>query len=394
MKVMALGMRALPDVAGGVESHCEHLYPQVARAGVDVEVLVRSPYAKRLPAKRWQGVRIRRIWSPKKSGLEAIVHTFMGVLYAAVRRPDVLHLHSVGPAIFTPLAKTLGLRVVVTHHASDYLQMKWGRLGRWILRTGERMAMRYAHEVISVSRHGAARLEDIYGRKVIVIRNGVPPIDPTDACSITEELGLERGRYVLHVGRAIPDKRQDDLIRAFARCDLHGWKLVLVGDLSGDDEYSAKIRSIAAGRSDIVLAGFRSGIELHTLFAHAGCFALPSALEGLPIALLEALSAGCTVVCSDIPANHEIELPAECYFEVGNIEAIARALSTIPGSIPPNVWAGLRKRVHGEYNWSRIAEQTVSVYRDCVRNSIDPLEGHARVENPPAIAGGRRHRGL
>lgn len=387
MKIMVLGMRALPGVAGGVESHCEGLYPQIARIGIDVEVLVRSPYAGPVRMTHWQGIRIQRIWSPRKSGLETIVHTLAGVLYAATQRPDVLHLHSVGPAIFTPLARLLGLRVVVTHHAPDYLQAKWGTIGKWILRTGERMAMRYAHEVISVSRHGATRLEGVYGRKVTLIRSGVPAIDPTDACSIVEELGLERGRYVLHVGRAIPDKRQDDLIRAFARCNLPGWKLVLTGDFSGDDEYSTNIRQIAAGQPDVVLAGFRSGTELHSLFTNAGCFALPSALEGLPIALLEALSAGCAVVCSNIPAHHEIELPAECYFEVGDIQGMARALSTIRDSVPSGVWVELRNRVRAEYNWSRIAEQTVSLYRDCMRSSTE-------VKRSPAIAGERRHPGL
>lgn len=387
MKVMVLGVRALPGVAGGVESHCEGLYPQVARIGVDVEVLVRSPYVGRTMTTHWQGIHIQRIWSPKKSGLETVVHTLVGVLYAAVRRPDVLHLHSVGPSIFTPLARLLGLRVVVTHHAPDYLQAKWGRIGKWILRTGERMAMRYAHEVISVSRHGATRLESDYGRNVTLIRNGVPAIQPTAACSIADELGLERGRYVLHVGRAIPDKRQDDLIRAFARCNLPGWKLVLTGDFSGDDEYSTNIRRLASGQLNVVLAGFRSGVELHWLFTNAGCFALPSALEGLPIALLEALSAGCAVVCSDIPANHEIELPAECYFEVGDIEGLARALSAMSNSTQASVWGELRSRVRAEYNWSRIAEQTVSLYRDCLRSSDC-------AKRPTAIAGERRHPGL
>ncbi len=364
MKVMVLGLRALPGVAGGVESHCEHLYPLIADAGVDVEILVRSAYVARSAPRQWRGTRIRRLWSPRKSGLEVILHTFLGVLYATIRRPDILHLHSVGPAVFTPLARALGLRVVVTHHAPDYVQAKWGWLGKWILKTGERMTMRYANEVISVSRHGAAELKRAYGREATLILNGVPFIGPTESRAVLDELGLESGRYVLHVGRAIPDKRQDDLIKAFSRAGLPDWKLVLVGNLSGDDDYSARVRQMAAAREDVVLAGFRSGVELQTLFTNAGCFALPSAIEGLSIALLEALSAGCVVVGSDIPANHEIELPASCYFKVGDIDALAAAICTVPNTIPAQVWQDLRNRVHQEYDWSRIAEQTVQLYRD------------------------------
>lgn len=370
MKVMALGLRALPGIAGGVESHCEHLYPLIAEAGVDVEILVRSAYVAPLAPRQWRGTRIRRLWSPRKSGVEVILHTFLGVAYAAVRRPDVLHLHSVGPAIFAPLARALGLHVVVTHHAPDYVQAKWGWLGKWILKTGERMAMRYANEVISVSRHGVAELKRVYGREPVLILNGVPFIGPTESRVVLDELRLESGRYVLHVGRAIPDKRQDDLIKAFSRARLPGWKLVLVGNLSGNDEYSARVRQMAAERTDIVLAGFRGGVDLQTLFTNAGCFALPSAIEGLSIALLEALSAGCAVVGSDIPANHEVELPASCYFKVGDIDALAAAISTVPNTIPPQVWQDLRNRIHQEYDWSRIAEQTVRLYRDSTSGQL------------------------
>lgn len=392
MKVIALGLRALPGIAGGVESHCEHLYPLIAAAGVDVEVLVRSAYTQRTSDRVWRGIRVRRLWSPRKSGLEVILHTFLGVMYAAVRRPDVLHLHSVGPAFFAPLARMLGLHVIVTHHAPDYVQAKWGWLGKWILKTGERMAMRYANEVISVSRHGAAELTRVYGREPVLILNGVPFIGPTESRSVLTELGIEPGRYVLHVGRAIPDKRQDDLIQAFGRANLPGWKLVLVGDLSGSDEYSAKVRRMAEERTNVVIGGFRSGVDLQALFTNAGCFALPSAIEGLSIALLEALSAGCVVVGSNIPANHEIELPDACYFEVGDIEAMAAALSSAPKTVPQSVWNGLRARVHAEYDWQHIAELTIRLYRDSLRgNSGQTLETEAR-PNPTDVRGRKGER--
>ncbi len=385
MRVMALGLRALPGIAGGVESHCEHLYPLIADAGVEVEILVRSTHVARSASGQWRGTRIRRLWSPRKAGLEVILHTFLGVLYAAVRRPDVLHLHSVGPAIFTPLARALGLRVVVTYHAPDYMQAKWGWLGKWILKTGERMAMRYANEVISVSRHSAAELKRAYGRQTVRIPNGVPFIGPTASRAVLDELHLDSGRYVLHVGRAIPDKRQDDLIRAFSRARLPNWKLVLVGNLSGDDEYSTRVRQMAAERADVVLAGFRSGVDLQTLFTNAGCFVLPSAIEGMPIALLEALSAGCVVVGSDIPANHEIELPARSYFQVGDIDAMATAISTIPKAVPPLIWQRLQHRVHEEFDWPRIAEQTVRLYRNSLSGRLQTTrtadDGRSRSEN-------------
>jgi glycosyltransferase involved in cell wall biosynthesis len=386
MKVVALGLRALPGIAGGVETHCEHLYPRIADIGVDVEILVRSAYVQRDAPRRWRGTRIRHLWSPRKSGYEVIIHTLLGVLYAAVTRPDIVHIHSVGPAVLAPLARLFGLRVLVTHHAPDYLQAKWGRLGKWTLKTGERMGMRWAHEVISVSRHGVEQLKRDYGREPVLILNGVPLIEPTPSRAVLEELGLDSGRYVLHVGRGIPDKRHDDLIEAFVRAGLDGWKLVMVGNLSGDDGYCTRVRARASRHANVVLAGFRSGVDLQALFTNAGLFALPSAIEGLSIALLEALSAGCAVVGSDIPANHEIELPAQCYFPVGDIDAMARALREAPLTVPREVWDGLQRRIHTEYDWTRIAEQTVALYRRLVG------PGSAAVPAPARGVAGERVR--
>lgn len=364
--ILVLGLRAVPRVAGGIESHCENLYPLLCGAGCEVELVVRGRYADPALGQTWRKVRLTRLWAPPGAGLEAFVHTLLGVLYAGFRRPDILHLHAIGPALFTPLAKLLRLRVVVTHHGADYERAKWGRGARWLLRMGERMAMRFADAVVSVSRANAARLELAYGREPWSVPNGVPDAGLAASDQVLHELGLVPGRYVLHVGRAVPEKRQDDLIRAFARAQLHGWRLVVVGDLSGDDAFSVRVRTLAAQTEGVVLAGFRGAEALQGLLRHAGCFALPSAIEGFSIALLEALSAGCPVIASDIPANHEIPLPAASYFPVGDVEAMADAMLSLCSSPRAPGWASLRTRVRREYDWHAIARRTLGVYRSCL----------------------------
>lgn len=363
MKVLVFGLRGFPGVAGGVESHCQHLYPELEKLGVCVEVIVRSTHQQPRFSKTWQGVQFRTLWAPKSRTLEAFVHSLISVLYAAVTRPDVLHIHSIGPAIFTPIARLFLIKVLVTYHASDYEQKKWGRFGRSILRIGERFAMRFAHEVISVSHHGARGLKRLYGRDVTVIPNGVEPIEQVDSGDVHRELDLQPKKYVLHVGRSIPDKRQDDLIRAFRRAELPGWKLVLVGDLSGDDEYSTRVRTLAADDPRVVLAGYRDGSALSSLLSNAGCFVLPSSYEGLPVALLEALSAGIPVLASDIDANHEIELPESCYFPVGDIETLANKMPTAAREYEKPVVEALKRRVEAEFSWPDIAARTFSLYQ-------------------------------
>src|ERR1700730_15744852 len=148
---MVLGIRGIPSIQGGVETHAEQLYERLAQLGCDVEVLVRTPFVP--PRHRSFGtIRLRRIWSPRTSGYEALVHSLLGVLYAGVTRPDILHIHAIGPAAVTPIARLLGLRVVVTNHGPDYERDKWGEFARWVLRTGESFGMRYSHARIAISR--------------------------------------------------------------------------------------------------------------------------------------------------------------------------------------------------------------------------------------------------
>jgi len=366
MRVMVLGVRGIPGVQGGVETHAEQLYSRLAQAGCDVEVLVRTPFIPR-EQRTFGRIRLRRIWSPRASGYEALVHSFLGVLYAGIARPDVLHIHAIGPAIVTPIARLFGLRVVVTHHGPDYDRDKWGPFQRWVLRLGERFGMRCSHARISISRVIERLIRSKYGRDCDVIPNGAVPAAPQAQSGEIERFGLQRGRYFLHVGRLVPEKRQLDLIRAYARAQVPGWKLVLVGG-SGADDYCREVETAAAA-AGVVLAGFQTGNALAQLYTHAGAFVLPSSHEGLPIAALEALTFGLPVLASDIPANLEIGLEASSYFGVGDIAGLAAALSRL-GAAPQDDPAreARRRWVAERYDWGRIALQTQVVYERVMRS--------------------------
>ena len=173
VSVIALGLRGMPNVPGGVEVHASELYPRLQALGADVTVMGRIAYRPANSPPQWRGVRVRWTSCPRGTGIEALVHTFFGVLYAAVRRPDVLHIHAVGPWLMVPLAKMLGLKVVVTHHGQDYLREKWNAPAKAILRLGEKLGMRFADEriVISSALHELAR--DKYRRAASLIPNGV-----------------------------------------------------------------------------------------------------------------------------------------------------------------------------------------------------------------------------
>jgi glycosyltransferase involved in cell wall biosynthesis len=366
LRILVLGLRGIVDVQGGIETHARRLYPLLARLSCDIEVVQRSPY---FPAERrrreWRGLTLTYLWSPKVRILETAVHTFLGVLYAAWKRPDVLHLHAIGPSLLAPLARLFGLRVVITHHGADYEREKWGSLAKAILRAGERLGIAFAHRPIVVSPVLKEAVETRYGIGASLIPNGAPVATPTRTRGILQRFDLRSRKYVLCVARLDPGKRQLDLIAAFQAAALEGWKLVIVGEFEPGDRYCEELAACAARDPSIVLTGYQSGIALHELYSHAGLFVLPSAGEGHPIALLEAAVYEVPLLASAIPANLALPLPRDCYFPVGDTETLAAQLK---GYTRTSAAASAKRRavhaaVRARYSWRRAAEHTSSVYR-------------------------------
>lgn len=364
-RVMMLGLRGIPHVQGGIEKHVEMLAQELSVRGWDVEVVARRRYVGEKQKHSWKGIDVTPLPSPRSHLFEAFFHTLYGVLYAAKKRPDVLHIHAIGPGLFAPFARLLGLRVVVTHHGFDYDREKWNAFGKAVLRLGERLAMRFSNAAIAVSRDVTGTMKRRYAADVTHIPNGVVVRPSLLARAALETFDLERQRYIVMVARFVPEKRQTDLIAAFSKLQRPGWKLVLVGGADHEGSgYSRQVENMASRVENVVLAGFQSGDTLAALFSQAGLFVLPSLHEGMPIALLEALSYGLPVLASDIPANHEVDLPPEDYFPAGDVEALTKALQrkidNPPG--PDQALARIRD-VEQNYAWPSICRQTTAVYR-------------------------------
>lgn len=372
LRVMMLGLRGFPDVQGGIEKHAENLCPLLASMGCDVEVIVRSPYQPNSVGDVWKGVRFRRVWAPKSQKLETFVHSFLGVIYAAIRRPDILHIQAIGPALVTPLARLLGLRVIVTHHGPDYDRQKWGRVARFVLRLGEHVGMRYANKRVVISNVIRKLVYAQHQVACALIPNGVVPPQIPETQDVLRKFGLEPGRYVLMVGRLVQEKRHLDLIKAFAAANMPGWKLVLVGAADHPNEYTELLHRMASNTPGVVMTGFQTGHSLQELYAHAGFFVLPSSHEGLPIVLLEALSYGLPVIASDIPANLEVALETRHYFPLGNTGALAATMHEF--SQEPRDEASrtlIRESVWRKYDWKVIAAMTMQVYQDATAAQPD-----------------------
>lgn len=364
MKIVVTGTRGIPDIQGGVETHCEELFPRISALGHDVTIIRRSCYvAPSNRRKEFRGVRLLDIFAPRIKSLEATLHTFLAVVKARTMNPDILHIHAIGPSLMVPLARLLGMKVVMTHHGFDYNRGKWGGLAKTILRTGERWGVKNSSAVIVISREIADHCAKSHGRRdTALIYNGVTPPPPTDATDYVESLSLTPRKYIVAVGRFVPEKCFDMLIKAFADSELakEGYKLAIAGDADHPDTFSQNLKQLAASHSDkVVLTGFIRGKKLNQLLTHAALFCLPSTHEGLPISLLEAMSHRLNVLVSDIPANLIAELDHTAdTFPSGNQKALTAALRRKLAGTSSTP----REYDLSAYNWDHIAHQTLRVY--------------------------------
>ena len=357
MKIIVTGTRGIPNIMGGVETHCEELFPRIASKGYDVTVVRRKNYVCDTLSE-WQGVKLMDVPSPKKKSFEAIIHTFRAINQAKQLGADVLHIHAIGPAMLAPYAKLRGMKVVFTHHGPDYDRDKWGWAAKTMLKLGERMGCMFADDVIVISQVIKDLIARKYGRTehVHLIYNGVPTPEICDFPEYFAELGIEPGKYILGMCRFVPEKNLHHLIEACVRIDMKGCKLVLAGDTDFEDDYSRSLKEMAH-QHGVVLTGFVKGRKLHSLLTHCRCYCLPSSHEGLPISLLEAMSYGVPVVVSDIPANLEVGLEPEAYFPVGHVDALSQRLQHWIDAAPHRQSYDLRK-----YDWNHIAEQVAAIY--------------------------------
>jgi glycosyltransferase involved in cell wall biosynthesis len=376
MRIFVTGTRGIPDISGGVEKHCQQLYPLVAGLGHEVIVATRKNYVKNPGLKKWKGVRLVHTYAPESKSLEAIVHTFLCVLKARHYKPDILHIHAVGPGLMVPLARVLGFKVVVTNHGPDYARQKWGKAARAMLRLGEWLAGRFAHEVIVISRPIQDIVRQRCGRDAAIIPNGVCLPEKTLACDEIENMGLEPEKYVLAVARFVPEKGLDLLIEAFEKLgNARGYKLVIAGDADHESRYSRALKKRIADNPEIVGTGYITGEKLNQVYSHAALFVLPSYHEGLPISLLEAMSYGLPVLVSDIAANREVGLDERRYFKCGDVGDLAEKLSVmIDQGVSEEEKAWFRKEIAEKYDWGRIAGETVRVYKQ-VQGSKFKVQG-------------------
>lgn len=358
MKVAVTGLRGIPNIMGGVETHCEEMLPRICSYAPEAEITVfaRAPYVTQRDY-QFRDIQIRALSSPRSASLEAIVSTFNAIWAARRAGADIIHIHAIGPALLVPIARMLGMKVVMTHHGEDYNRAKWGLFASAMLRTGEWLGVRFADRVIAVSPSLAAGLAarfDTRKSRIEYIPNGAPQL-PTARMDVLDTLNLTPGGYLLAVGRLVPEKGLHDLIEAhLGSSDTR--KLVIAGGADHESSYSRRLLSMANDR--VTFAGLQDRAALRALYENASLFVMPSYHEGLPIAALEAASCATPMLLSDIQPNRDLGLGTAHYFPVGDVIALRSAINQ-----PADYYAVDSAHFRAAFDWDVVARRTALVYR-------------------------------
>lgn len=364
-----IGLKELPVSAdsGGIERTVEELATRLVTMGHAVTCYVRR--GKIADATDYKGVRLQPTPSIPTRSLDTLTRTFCATLSALSKKADVIHYHGVGPAtlawiprLFKPQAK-----VVVTLHALDRQNAKWGFFAREYLRFGEWAATRFPHATIAVSRSLKRYCKEKLGKEVDYIPNGAAP-KPYPGADLLEKWGLKPGSYILTVARLVRPKGIHHLVQAYDGFEQQK-KLVIVGAGDAHSDYAEELRKLSEGNSAIVFTGFQDGRMLEQLYANAYIYVHPSEAEGLSVSILEAMAAGRTVLVSDIPENLESIDHSGLTFvnaDVDDLRAMIRELLNHP-EIVEERGARARNWIRQEYDWDAIAKKTSELYARIIK---------------------------
>ena len=371
LSIAMFGQKRIPSREGGVEIVVEELCTRMVAQGHNVTCYNRGGHhvsgseydSKRL--KEYKGIKLKTVPTIEKKGLAAVSSSFFAALCCAFGKYDVVHIHAEGPAFFCWLPKLFHKRVIVTVHGIDWQREKWkSGFGSKFIHKGEKNAVKYADEIIVLSKGVQDYFEKIYGRKTVFIPNGVSNHIERKPQIIKNKFGLDKDEYILFLGQLVPEKGIKYLIEAFKQVDTEK-KLVIAGGSSDTSEFENEMKELAKEDKRIIFTGFVQGQELEELYSNAYVYALPSDLEGMPLSLLEAMSYGNCCLVSDIPECAEVVEDKALIFKKSDVEDLREKLQEACDH--PEMVMKMKSQaadfICEKYNWDEVARETMKLYR-------------------------------
>lgn len=371
LKIAMLGHKRIPSREGGVEIVVEELSTRLVKLGHNVTCYNRRGHhvgGKEFDSenlKEYKGIRLKSAFTIERKGLAAMTSSVFASLKMTFGKYDVVHFHAEGPCAMLWLPKLFGKRCVATVHGIDWNREKWrGRFASKYIKVGEKVAVKYANEIIVLSEGVQEYFKKTYGRETRFIPNGVNRPEIREAELIQNKFSLEKDDYILFLGRLVPEKGLRYLIQAFKNVNT-GKKLVIAGGVSDTDDFMQELKELAAGDSRIIFTGFVQGKLLDELYSNAYIYTLPSDLEGMPLSLLEAMSYGNCCVVSDISECTEVVEDKAVVFKKSDVEDLRGKLQQLcdDAKLVEKYKNYAADFICEKYSWDDVVEKTLELYR-------------------------------
>lgn len=371
MKIAMIGHKRIPSREGGVEIVVEELATRLVKNGHQVDVYNRkgknvqdkNADKDKKNIKNYKGVNIITIPTINKKGIDALIYSFFASIRALFGKYDVLHYHAEGSCAMLWIPHLFKKRIVVTIHGLDWQRSKWGGFATKYIKFGEKMAAKYADEIIVLSKGVQKYFKDTYNRDTNFIPNGVNKPTIRKANIIKKKYQLEKDGYILFLARIVPEKGLHYLIEVYKQIYTDK-KLVIAGGASHTTDYLEKIKKMVQKDDRIIMTGFVQGEELEELFSNCYLYCLPSDVEGMPISLLEAMSYGCNCLVSDIEENMQVTDEYASVFEKGNVDNLKIKLKKcLDDAIIKKNKNEIIDYILKKYSWKDVINKTVKLYK-------------------------------
>lgn len=370
LNIAMLGHKRIPSREGGIEIVVEELSTRMIQLGHQVTCYNRNGHHVSgaefdcSHLSEYKGVQLKPVWTIDKKGLAAMTASLSGAIKAAFGKYDVVHFHAEGPCAMLWLPKLFGKRCITTIHGIDWQRAKWGGFASRYIKFGEKVAVKYADEIIVLSEGVQKYFKDTYGRETVFIPNGVNRPEIREAKLIKEKFGLAKDSYILFLGRIVPEKGVSYLIEAFKQIKTDK-KLVIAGGSSDTEAFMQELKELAKGDDRIIFTEFVQGELLEELYSNSYIYCLPSDLEGMPLSLLEAMSYGNCCVVSDIAECAEVVEDKAVVFRKSNVESLKEKLQELceRPEIVQQYKAAAADFICKKYNWDDVVDRTIELYQ-------------------------------
>ena len=380
LRVAFIGGRGMVSKYSGIETYYEEVGKRLVQMGHHVTVYCRSYFTP--PMSTHQGMQLVRLPTFRSKHLETFVHTWLSTIHVLFSGCDIVHYHAQGPALFSFFPRLVGKKTVVTVQGQDWQRKKWGPVASFTLRLGELASARLPNRTMVVSQALQRHYQTAYGIQPTYVPNG-SMIRKRVAPSQIPEWGLEPDNYILFLGRFSPEKNCHLLVEAYERLDTSA-KLVLAGGSSHTNSYVDDLRKHQS--EQVLFLDWVHGAALDELLTNAALFVLPSDIEGLSLALLDAMGASVCVLTSNIPENREVIEGTGFTFQPGDANDLARMLRFLLSDPQARAAAGrsAQARVRERYLWPRIVTEIGHSYVELTDRTpaLEPYPCRPLVEGP------------